>query len=203
MSTLDVKAEPGAKIGPNSLIQTVRALKEVYGERKTFELLRKGGQGNLIEHLPGEMVDEQAFISLAKMLYETLDTKQALKILRRSGQFTAGYLLENRIPRPVQVLLKLLPDAISLKILLTAIGKNAWTFAGSGTYSFVTGKAPTITIQHSILGKALVPASETVCSYYAGTFERLLQALINPRCEVQETGCLATGSDKCTFVIKL
>jgi divinyl protochlorophyllide a 8-vinyl-reductase len=207
MSTPAVKNTPHpgaiAKIGPNSLIQTVRALEEIYGKAGSFEILLRGGQSHLLKELPGEMVDEQQFITLAQALFTQLGPAEAEKVLKRSGQLTADYLLANRIPQAVQVLFKFMPRSLRLRLLLSAIGKNAWTFAGSGAYSFVLGKAPAITLENCITGKLQTTAKEPICSFYTGTFEKLLRVLVSPLISVREQECLANGNNHCVFTIWL
>ncbi len=190
------------KIGPNSIIQTFQALQEFYGQKKTREILEQGGQGHILSYLPSEMIDEQEFIALAKMLFSQLGVDEAIPLMRRSGNLTGKYVLANRIPKPVQRLIKLFPRPIRLKILLTAIGKSSWTFAGSGTYSFITRPRPLITINNSIIRQA-VQADKPVCSYYRGAFETLIWALVSPKAVVEEVECLAGGDSRCRFVIKL
>jgi divinyl protochlorophyllide a 8-vinyl-reductase len=121
--------------------------------------------------------------------------------LRRSGNLTGEYVLANRIPKPVQRIIKLLPRSLRLKVLLTAIGKSAWTFAGSGTYSFITHPRPLITINNSIIKQA-AQAQKPICSYYTGAFETLIKALVTPKAVITEVECLAGGSDKCCFTIR-
>jgi divinyl protochlorophyllide a 8-vinyl-reductase len=190
------------KIGPNSIIQTVRALQDFYGQKKAVEILEQGGQGHVLTRELNEMIDEQDFIALAKMLYSQLGVDDTLPLLRRSGNLTGEYVLANRIPKPVQRLIKFLPLPLRLKVLLTAIGKSSWTFAGSGTYSFITRPRPLITINNSIIKQA-VQAKKPVCSYYTGAFETLIKTLVSPRAVIEEVECLAGGSDKCRFVVKL
>jgi divinyl protochlorophyllide a 8-vinyl-reductase len=197
------ETEVVARIGPNSLIQTVQALEEIYGKAGCFEVLLRGKQFQLLKELPSEMVDEQQFMVLAQMLFSQLGVTAATKVLKRSGQLTGDYLLANRIPKPVQILFKFMPPFLRLRLLLSAIGKNAWTFAGSGTYSFILGKAPVIVLKNCITAKLAPNATEPVCSYYTGTFERLLQALVSPAITVQEQECLAIGYEQCTFSIRL
>ena len=47
---------------------------------------------------------------------------------------TGDYLLAHRIPKPVQALLKRLPAPLAARVLLAAITRHAWTFAGSGRF---------------------------------------------------------------------
>jgi divinyl protochlorophyllide a 8-vinyl-reductase len=195
-------APSSGKIGPNSLIQTVQSLKDFYGEEKARRILQEGGQGHLLTYQPHEMIDEGQFITLARMLYRDLGLTEALTVLRRSGNLTGEYVLKNRLPRPVQFIIKLLPQKLALKMMLTAIGKNSWTFAGSGTYTFTTGSKPQIFIQNTILRHA-VEADRPACSYYRGAFETLLKTLVSKRLEVEEVECGAAGADRCVFNLTL
>lgn len=171
-----------AKIGPNSIIQTVEALKETYGIPQTHEILRRGNHAHLIETLPAEMVDEQEFMHLVGMLLEQLGSEQAIGILRRSGQLTGFYLLQHRIPRFFQKLLHMLPRSIALNLLLIAIQKNAWTFVGSGVFRFVGGIHARIIIAHRPSAYTIHPEA---CGFYCGTFEQIFKILIDPQAQVQ------------------
>jgi divinyl protochlorophyllide a 8-vinyl-reductase len=121
-------------------------------------------------------------------------------VLRDAGRRTADYLLANRIPKPVQAVLKLLPPRMAAMILVSAIRRNAWTFAGSGVFGAHSG-APTI---FEIRGNPLC-AGETspapVCAWHAAVFERLFQKLVSRRARVTETECEASGADCCRFVV--
>jgi hypothetical protein len=63
----------------------------------------------------------------------------AAEVARSAGRRTADYLLAHRIPKPVQALLKALPARLAARVLLSAIARHAWTFAGSGVFSASTG----------------------------------------------------------------
>lgn len=70
----------------------------------------------------------------------------------KRGRLTASYLLANRIPKPAQIVLGLLPARIGLKLLLKAIGGHAWTFAGVGTFSDRFGRLLTLAIEGEEVG---------------------------------------------------
>lgn len=172
-----------AKVGPNTIIQTVEALKEFYGENRAREMLQEGQHSHLIHTMPAEMVEEQEFLTLVQMLQDHVGSEETRKLLKRSGQLTARYLLKHRIPGPFQRLVKVLPREWGLTLLLMAISGNAWTFVGSGTFSFMGGKEARIIIANRSPEQAVQPE---VCSFYAGTFEALFQTLIHAQCLVQE-----------------
>ncbi|WP_207708764.1 bacteriochlorophyll 4-vinyl reductase [Heliobacterium mobile] len=189
------------KIGPNSIIQTVAALKEKYGDEKADVILRQGGKGYLIDNLPSEMVDEKEFISLVHMLASSVGHTETKVILRRSGELTAKYLLKHRIPGPIQWLLKVLPAKQGLRILLSAISKNAWTFVGTGTFSYDSENEKKIYIENCLSCRGL-HSSQPICSFYEGTFEKLIQTLIVSKAQVREIECIALGAKTCTYQIQ-
>lgn len=178
------------RIGPNALIQTVRALREQLGNVQANQLLQQGGQGYLIDHQPTAMVDEKAFMDLVAALVSALGVAQTKQVLARSGQLTALYLLQHRIPQSFQRLLKLLPRHLALALLLFAISKHAWTFVGSGAFRYRLGRTTALTVHSSIQPVAAVHG------FYGGTFEHLVHALIDAQAEMQyRAPTLADTSD--------
>jgi len=187
-----------AKIGPNSIIQTVQALKETYGIPQTNEILQRGGHSQLIERLPSEMVQEQEFLRLIQALIGQLGAEPTMTILRRSGQLTAFYLLKHRIPHPFQKLLNVLPLAPGFTLLLFAIKKSAWTFVGSGLFSFVGGREPKIIIANRH-AEQHIPAE--ICSFYAGTFEQIFQSLLDEHTQVQAIAGQPGSDVRCAYAV--
>ncbi|NWJ45810.1 MAG: bacteriochlorophyll 4-vinyl reductase [Chloroflexi bacterium] len=198
----NASVHPSGKIGPNSLIQTVRAMRRIYGDEKARRILEEGGQGFLWDHHPGEMIDEGEFITLARMLYSNLGVQETLPLLRLSGNLTGEYVLANRIPKFAQRIIKFLPRKLRLKVMLNAIGKNAWTFAGSGKYSFTLSPQLQINLDESIIRHAISKANVPVCSYYTGAFETLLKTLVDAHIQVEEIECAIRGDSRCVFQIK-
>ena len=122
-----------------------------------------------------------------------------------AGLRTADYLLANRIPRQAQRVLKLLPRRLAAFVLLKAIGSHAWTFAGSGRFSWRfpwrRRRVLTLTFADCALCRA-DHAAGPCCQYYAATFERLFRVLINADTVVRETACTATGAAACVFEVR-
>ncbi|HHE08000.1 MAG TPA: bacteriochlorophyll 4-vinyl reductase [Chlorobaculum parvum] len=168
-----------SRIGPNSIIQTIGALESGYGKNETEKLLKKMGQGYLIGNLPSEMVEESKFHSLVTALQKEIGDKSTASILKESGDRTAKYLLKVRIPGPFQSIVKLLPAWLAFKVLLFAISKNAWTFAGSGEFSYGSKLSPNIMV------KVTFPSHPVVGNFYLGTFTALLRELVNPDTAIQ------------------
>ncbi|NJL33097.1 MAG: bacteriochlorophyll 4-vinyl reductase [Chloroflexaceae bacterium] len=134
------------------------------------------------EHLPGEMVDEQAFYLLVQHLMVTIGGTAAAELLGHAGRQTADYLLVHRIPYPFQRIIKPLPPRVGLWLLLQAIRQHAWTFVGSGTFRFVClnpTRPPTLDLTYA-------PTVPVLAShFYGGTFARLFAVLINPHSNLE------------------
>ena len=186
-----------AKIGPNSIIQTVSALEAKYGKAEADARLTVAGQGHLIGNLPSEMVEEEKFHNLVKSLDKELDSDVLAELLNDSGQRTAAYLLKVRIPGFFQTLLKPLPSGLAFKLLLFAISKNAWTFAGSGDFSYTTGKTPEITV------KVTYPTLPVVGNFYLGTFTKLLRELVNPDTKIDASITGESGDILCKYTCRI
>ena len=180
-----------SRIGPNSIIQTVAALEAAYGKTKTEALLRKIGQGYLIGNLPKEMVEEAKFHSLAFALQKEIGDTAA--ILKDAGERTARYLLKVRIPGIFQQVVKLLPPRPAFRLFLFAISKNAWTFAGSGEFSYTMNRPPEITV------KVTFPTHPVVGNFYLGTFTALLQELVNPATKITPDIRKENGHIRCHY----
>lgn len=187
-----------ARIGPNAIIQTARVIDGTYGADRTRQTFLHAGLDGYVDQLPAAMVIESEFAALARAVVADYGADAAAEILTRAGEFTAGYLLENRIPRPVQTLLRLLPRRPALWLLLTAIRKNAWTFVGSGTFSYVLDATPRLLISESRLC-CDETAGAAICHFYQGTFRRLLRTLVDRRTELREVECQARGAPCCTY----
>ncbi len=163
--------QTSAKMGPNGIIQTFNAVKAHYGEQEANRLLRQAGLEKYIAQLPHQMVDEREFHNLVKAVCETFEPEKQTQILREAGERTAEYLLQARIPKFFQALLKRLPTRWAAKLLLWAIKKHAWTFAGSGAFEYqVAG-----TISAKILVKAM-PYQESAY-FYGGALQLLFKRL--------------------------
>lgn len=182
-----------ARIGPNSIIQTAAALEAAYGKKEAEAILNRAGQGHWIGNLPSEMTEESKFHTLVSALEKEIGEKKTAEILEDSGRRTAAYLMRVRIPGFFQKILIPLPPALSFRLLLFAISKNAWTFAGSGEFSYSSGKQPVITV------KVTYPGKSVVGNFYLGTFETLLEELVNPRTSIKASIRKDRGSILCTY----
>jgi divinyl protochlorophyllide a 8-vinyl-reductase len=191
------------RIGPNAITRVAEVLPPRVGSEATRRLFDRAG---LLRHLlapPQTMVDEAEVRALHGALREALGLPMAREVARAAGERTADYLLAHRIPRPVQRLLKLLPAPLAARVLMAAMRRNAWTFAGSGHFSAdaVARRRCLLTIRGNPLCRG-VSAAEPACDFYAGTFERLFQLLVHRGARVRELACEACGDEACRFELR-
>ena len=191
----------GAQIGPNSLTQIAAALEAFVGAEETARIFAETDLTHRLVAPPESLVPEREAIRLHGHLRHALDARGARVVARDAGQRTADYLLAHRIPKSAQLLLRLLPARLASHLLVDAITRNAWTFAGGGRF-FGRGGRPTLL---SLVDGPLawnVEADHAVCDYYAATFERLFRKLVSPDAYCIETTCQACGADVCRFEIR-
>jgi divinyl protochlorophyllide a 8-vinyl-reductase len=193
-------AAHSGRIGPNAVIRLAEALDAVESKAVTLRLFNAAGFGAHAVLPPDAMVPEGEVTALHRQLRSELGPKRASSVSWLAGLRTADYLLANRIPRPAQRLLKLLPARLAAFILLKAIGSHAWTFAGTSRFSWKLGKTVTLTFEDCPLCRG-DHAATPCCSYYAATFERLFRVLIAADATVTETDCIAKGGRACRFEI--
>ena len=188
------------RIGPNAVIRLAEALDALESKAVTKKLFIAANLETYVHALPQAMVPEEDVTVLHRHLRSDLGPRRAASVSWIAGQRTADYLLANRIPRPVQRLLKRLPARLAAFILLKAIGAHAWTFAGSSRFTWKMGRPITLTFEDCPLCRG-DHASAPCCNYYSATFERLFRELINADASVRETECTAAGGSTCRFEI--
>jgi divinyl protochlorophyllide a 8-vinyl-reductase len=189
-----------ARIGPNAILQVTEALTAACGPARTLELYEDAGLAAYLGEPPTGMVDEREVMRLHAVLRSRLPDVEQRRVAWQAGTATGDYLLAHRIPGAVQRVLKVLPAWLSSRVLLAAIGRHAWTFAGSGTFSARAGRPVVVSIVDCPLCRGARSAAP-LCDYYAATFERLYRVLVAPAAVVTETSCSARGDDACRFSI--
>lgn len=198
-------AEALGRIGPNAVTRVAEALTAFFGPGVASSVFRSAGLTAWWLDPPTRMVDETQVQALYQALHRLMGSSQAEHVTREAGERTAAYLLERRIPKPFQRLLKLLPARVSARLLLLAISRHAWTFAGSGVFSYVGPKlwgrtSAMLTIEHNPLCVGL-SADHPVCSFHAAVFEHLFAVLVHPASRVWELSCEAARGDACRFEV--
>ncbi|MEM8951003.1 MAG: bacteriochlorophyll 4-vinyl reductase [Pseudomonadota bacterium] len=195
-TTLPVDVTRPAKIGPNAILQLIAVMREEQHDRWLRDIFYRSGLSAMLLEPPTEMVDETAVADLYKALFERLPPAAASRIAAKAGIYTARYILAHRIPKPVKIILKLLPSRWSAPLLLRAIQRHAWTFAGSGKTSVVTGNELAIEI-------AANPIAMPGCVWHGAVFETLLRRLVSAKASVRHTDCCRDGAPACRFEIAL
>jgi divinyl protochlorophyllide a 8-vinyl-reductase len=181
-------------VGPNAVIQLAAALRARGGDAAALDVFAYAHAIEVLDEPPGEMVDERIPRRLFGAVIALYRAEEAAAVLQDAGERTADYLLANRIPGPAQAVLKVLPRPLASRALLAAIGKNAWTFAGSGR----------CTTSHP--GRAVIeindnPLATPHCAWHAGVFGRLFGALVTPHPTIRHPSCCAAGDPVCRFEI--
>jgi divinyl protochlorophyllide a 8-vinyl-reductase len=192
-------ALPG-RVGPNAITQVATALERAVGRCHTRELFESAGLDGYLAHPPDGMVAEREVIALHAALRRTLPPRLHSQISLAAGQATGDYLLRCRIPRVAQHLLHAVATPWGTRLLVGAIRRHAWTFTGSGRLRLEYAPLPVFVLEDCPLCRdARHPAA--VCGYFAATFERLFQRIIDPGLCVTETHCAAQGERACRFAL--
>lgn len=194
------EATEQARIGPNAVIQTAGVLRDRYGRAQAEAMLAEA-TGRTLDQMPTHMVDESEVRALVRTCLAHLGHRPTRAVLREAGQRTAEYLLANRIPRPVQWLLRVLPASIGVRLLSRAMAQHAWTFAGSGHFHVQFGRAPEFSIGDCPLCRGLT-LDAPVCDFYAGTFEILLSRLVRRDTCVAQVESAASGGHACRYEVR-
>ena len=191
------------RIGPNAITRVAQVLPARVGSAATWSLFEDAGLVHYLRQPPEGMVDEAEVRRLHLAVRRQLGSDTARDVSLAAGRCTADYLLASRIPKPVQAVLKCLPVRLAARVLLKAISRHAWTFAGSGSFHADAGswgRPAVLRIQHNPLCVGLA-SDAPACDYYAATFERLFQVLVHGRSVVHEVACEACGDSECRFEI--
>lgn len=191
-------AAPQARIGPNAITRVAQALPPRVGPERTQALFAQAGLSGYLLAPPEDMVDEAEVLRLHGVLRSNLGSTLAAEVACTAGTLTADYLLQRRIPKPVQALLKLMPAALAARVLLKAITRNAWTFVGSGRFEVRHEPRLLILIHDNPLCRG-VTTQAPACDFYAAVFGRLFAVLVHRRAEVVEVACQAQGAPACVF----
>lgn len=201
MATLAVSpteqvANPEAKVGPNAVTQVAAALRALGGDGLARQVFVAADLGPVLDMPPERMVDQAIAARLHDTLRLTLPPDDAIRIAMDAGYRTADYLLANRIPRPAQWVMKLLPPRLSARLLLKAMAANAWTFAGTGRVRTQPGNPSVLEIIDN-------PLAQPFCPWHVAVIERLFRTLVAKDAQVSHTACCAHGAPACRFEITL
>jgi divinyl protochlorophyllide a 8-vinyl-reductase len=189
------------RIGPNAIIRMAEAVTARHGAGAAARLFLAAGLSRHLVEPPSHMVDEAEVIRLHVELRAMFGLEAARDLSRDAGRRTADYLLAHRIPKPMRALLPRLPARIGSRILLAAVARHAWTFAGSGHFSARPGRPVRLRIRDCPLCRG-AESDQPLCEFYAATFERLFRVLVHPDATGRQTSCQASGAPACEFEIR-
>ena len=182
-------------VGPNAILQTDQALVELKGRQIADAVFRWAGISS--DHRrPSEMVDAGAVRNLNEAIRNCLAGPEASVVMCRAGYLTGRYILENRIPPMAMRLLAALPRAISPHLLMMAIRRHSWTFAGTSHVTLEHGwRKATISIFDN-------PIAFGPCIWHEAVFRTLLAPLAGGTVLVTEDECCAQGKKCCRFIVR-
>jgi divinyl protochlorophyllide a 8-vinyl-reductase len=189
------------RIGPNAITRVAEVLPQVIGEVGSLKLFELAGLAHYLQQPPQDMVDEAEVTRLHWQLQQSLGSDITRIVARQAGLRTANYLLQFRIPKPVQALLKVLPARLASRVLLSAIRGHAWTFSGSGIFTAQAGQPVVLRIRDNPMCRGITTA-EPSCDFYAATFEHLFQVLVHHQTKVTEVECESSGGSECRFEVR-
>jgi len=196
---------PAGRVGPNAVTRTAEAIDALIGPGATRAVFARAGLSGYLAEPPTAMVDEREVARLNAALRRSLGSDTADAVAAEAGRRTADYLLAHRIPRPAQAILRVLPPGPALRVLMKAVARNAWTFAGSGSFAWraLPGGGVEVAIRNCPLARDLTGAGAPVCGLYAATFEHLARTLCARTARCEEVACAADGAEACVFAITL
>ena len=185
-------------IGPNAITQMAAALSDAGGAPLRREVFEDAGLARYLCAPPTHMIPEDDVARLHQAVVDRLGEANAAEVSRKAGRRTGDYLLANRIPALAQRVLKITPRPLAARILVAAIARHAWTFSGSGEFSYKFAPHLRLRIARSPICKGLCTEAPA-CTYFAATFERVFGEMLGPSLRVTETECAATGAAACVF----
>lgn len=188
-------------IGPNAVTRMAEALTSSGGETLCRRIFGRAGLDHHLATPPTRMIPESDVASLHRAAVGELGETRAAVISREAGRLTGDYLLAHRIPALAQRVLKRLPRRLAARLLVAAIARHAWTFAGSGAFSYSFAPQLVLKLKGSPICREL-RTQEPACAYFAATFERVFGEMLGPALSVCETECEASGAPACVFVVR-
>lgn len=187
-----------ARIGPNAIIRVAEALTGMQGRGVAADVFAAAGLSEALRDPPQGMVPEAQVVQLHSALRSLLGVTAARAIGAEAGRRTAHYLLGYRVPRPLVMLLPRLPAWLSARVLLSAISRHSWTFAGSAAFSARAAQP----VEIGLAGCAICRGAHEpgpLCDYYGETLAGLFRALVSRDCVAAQTSCAAAGAAACRF----
>lgn len=183
-----------ARVGPNAIIQIGEVLRDRLGDGCAYSVFEDAGLTDYLVAPPSDMVCERKARALFDALFDRLDRAAAMEVAREAGSRTADYVIAHRIPAFARLTLIMLPAPLAAPLLLQAIARHAWTFAGSGGVTVHAGSPHIVEIDNN-------PITMPGCVWHVAVFERLFQRLVAAGSRVSHRDCCGDGGALCRFEI--
>lgn len=183
-------------IGPNAVLQLLPVLEQAGGVALRDQVMAAAG---IFSPPSDTTMMPQAPAARLHQALRQIDPEMAPALAWAAGERTGRYILAHRIPKAAQLLLRAMPARAVAPILSKAIAKNAWTFAGTGTFvvdgplSFAISGNPIVAGEHS---------KKPLCHWHTAVFETLYRKLVHPDLACRECACCAMGAPACQFVLE-
>ena len=180
-------------IGPNAILQLLPILEQAGGRQFRDQVMAAAG---VFEPPSNAGLMDEAPAARMHQALRVIEPEMAPSLAWAAGEATGLYILAHRIPKAVQVLLKVLPKALSARLLSKAIAKHAWTFCGSGRFHL---KGPMwFEIEDNPIVRSEV-SDVPLCHWHRAVFETLFRTLVDDRLRCREETCCAMGARACVF----
>ena len=188
---------PGeAMVGPNAIIQTYEALRWHCGEPVARLIMREAGLSGMPDNMPAGLVGAASVRQLARAMEARVDAAALKPVWEDAGCRTGHYILENRIPRAARALLVVLPASLSARLLLSAVLRNSWTFAGHARVTGQMARAAILDIEDNPLPR---PGRWWHKAVFKTLFSQLVTSDIRVDCSLMPATSLMPARDR--FVI--
>ncbi len=185
-----------ARVGPNAILQVAGVLQDTEGLPGLRLIFERAGLLTYVERPPVTMVEQGEARRLFDAVRTQLGNPTSDLILYEAGRRTAQYIIANRIPSAVRRLIWALPVALGSRLLLIAIHKHAWTFAGSGKVSRGLGRRLWLSIECN-------PLATPRCPWHKAVLQELFAKLVSTQVRVIHDECCAEGESACMFRIEV
>jgi len=183
-------------VGPNAILQMIEALITLTGPGACDRVCRRAGLPGIVANPPDHMIPARDALSLHRAVAAELPTYRADEIARDAGRRTGTYILAHRIPAPARTLLRLLPPRLAGPILLKAICRHAWTFAGNAQVTHEAAVPMRLTIHDN-------PLAMPGCLWHLSVFETLFNSLVSDDIRVTHRACCAIDGQACEFLFEI
>ncbi len=184
------------RIGSDAVLQTLDALGEVGGELLAHKVLEAAGLRYVLDQKLQEMVPQNLFLGLVRAIEDTLPRSQVDLVAVTSGRKTGSVLLEQYIPDMAQKLLHTLPPHVAGPLLLHALEKHSWTFAGSAKVHYEAGPPLQLVIENN-------PMAVWGCLWQCALLEAVFRSLISADARVWHMACCAEHKPSCVYMIEI